>query len=80
MLRPGDELTVISRRVMTQAVLSRCPHRQRDNHVATFLDLTHERRQVEDVLILGRRQLVKLRTAIPAGSVNAIDHQTECRV
>src|SRR5688572_18000379 len=37
-LSSSDELTVSSRRVMTQAVLPRTPCRQRDNHVAALLD------------------------------------------
>jgi len=37
--------------------------------------LTHERRQEENVLIPGRRQLVKLRTAIAAGCVNPVKRQ-----
>jgi hypothetical protein len=38
--------------------------------------LTDECCQTQDVLILERRQIVKFRTAILAGGVNAIDHQT----
>jgi hypothetical protein len=37
--------------------------------------LAHERRHAENILILGRRQLVKFRTAIGAGCVNSVNHE-----